>query len=69
MSVREMEALTVGLDETMDMDMINQGPQFIAYMVSELQKSEVPLITPAGGLGCHVNAMRFVDHICHTALH
>jgi tryptophanase len=26
MSVREMEALTIGLDETMDEDMINQGP-------------------------------------------
>ena len=33
MSVREMEAITVGLEETMDEDMINQGPQFIAYMV------------------------------------
>ena len=63
MSVREMEALTVGLDETMDEDMINQGPQFIAYMVDELVKRGIPVITPAGGLGCHVNAMRFLDHI------
>ena len=30
MSVREMEAMTVGLEETMDENMINQGPQFIA---------------------------------------
>ena len=30
MSVREMEAIAVGLDETMDENMINQGPQFIA---------------------------------------
>jgi tryptophanase len=29
MSVREMEALTVGLQETMDPDVIIQGPQFI----------------------------------------
>ncbi len=63
MSVREMEAMTVGLDETMDEDMINQGPQFIAYMVDELTKRGVPVITPAGGLGCHVDAKRFVDHI------
>ena len=33
MSVREMEALAVGLEETMDEDMINQGPEFIACMV------------------------------------
>lgn len=63
MSVREIEALTVGLGETMDEDVINQGPQFIAYMVDQLLGRGIPVITPAGGLGCHVDAMRFVDHI------
>ncbi|MCG6203712.1 tryptophanase [Rhodopseudomonas sp. HC1] len=63
MSVREMEALTVGLDETMDEEMINQGPMFIGYMVEQLEERGVPVITPAGGLGCHVDAKRFVDHI------
>lgn len=43
--------------------MINQGPQFIAYMSDELQKKGVPVVTPAGGLGCHLNAMEFVKHI------
>ena len=63
MSVREMEAMTVGLEETMDMDMISQGPEFIAYMTQELIKRGVPVITPPGGLGCHINAMEFVKHI------
>ena len=63
MSVREIEAITVGLDETMDENMINQGPQFIAYMCKKLQEAGVPVITPPGGLGCHLNAMEFVDHI------
>lgn len=63
MSVREMEAITVGLDETMDENMINQGPQFIQYMSDELIKRGVPVVTPAGGLGCHINAMEFVDHL------
>ncbi len=63
MSVREMEALAVGLEETMDEEMINQGPQFIAYMVDELQKIGVPVVTPAGGLGCHINAMEFLEHV------
>lgn len=63
MSIREMEALTVGLDETMDEEMINQGPQFIAYMVEELQKRGVPVVTPPGGLGCHLNAMEFLAHV------
>ena len=63
MSVREMEAMVVGLDETMDENMVNQGPQFIAYMAEELMKKGVPVVTPPGGLGCHINAMEFVDHI------
>ena len=63
MSVREMEAMTVGLEETMDEDMINQGPQFIEYMVEELQKKGVPVVTPGGGLGCHLNASAFLPHV------
>lgn len=63
MSVREMEAITVGLEETMDLDMISQGPSFIAYMVDELVARGVPMITPPGGLGAHVNAMEFLDHV------
>lgn len=66
MSVREMEAITVGLEETMDFNMINQGPIFISYMVDELIKRNVPVVTPAGGLGVHLNAMEFVSHIPQT---
>lgn len=63
MSVREMEALTIGLDETMDEEIINQGPQFTAFMVDELIKNGIPVVTPAGGLGCHVDAMKFLEHV------
>jgi tryptophanase len=63
MSVREMEALTVGLDETLDIDMISQAPQFINHMVDELSALNIPVVTPAGGLGCHLNAKEMLDHI------
>lgn len=63
MSVREIEALTVGLEETMDEDMISQGPLFTEYMVNKLKAAGVPVVTPAGGLGCHVDAMAFLDHV------
>ncbi|MGM0603408.1 MAG: tryptophanase [Bacillota bacterium] len=66
MSVREMEAIAVGLEETMDENMVNQGPQFIKFMAEELKKNGVPVVTPPGGLGCHVDAMQFVDHIPQT---
>jgi len=63
MSVREMEAMTVGLEETMDETVISQGPQFIEFMVNELKKRGVPVVTPPGGLGCHINARKFLAHI------
>ena len=66
MSIREIEAMAVGLDETMDENMINQGPQFIEFMVNELVKNGVPVITPPGGLGCHLDAMQFIPHVPQT---
>ena len=63
MSVREMEAIAVGLEETLDFDNICQGPQFIEYMTNELLKAGVPVVTPSGGLGCHIDAMEFLSHV------
>ena len=66
MSVKEMEAITVGLDETMEMDVISQGPIFIDYAVKEMVKEGIPMITPGGGLGAHIDANRFCDHLPYT---
>ena len=63
MSVKEMEAMTVGFEESMDMDVISQGPQFIDYAVKQLDAYGVPVITPGGGLGAHLDASQFVAHI------
>ena len=63
MSVKEMEAMTVGFDESMDMDIISQGPQFIDYCVKELDNYGIPVITPPGGLGAHLDAMQICSHI------
>lgn len=63
MSVREMEALTVGLEETMDEDVISQGPEFIRYMVEQLAALGIPVVTPAGGLGCHIDAAAFLPQV------
>lgn len=63
MSVKEMEAMTVGFDESMDMDVISQGPQFIKYCVDKLDEYGVPVITPGGGLGAHLDASEICSHI------
>ncbi|MBQ0072486.1 MAG: tryptophanase [Spirochaetales bacterium] len=63
MSVKEMEALTVGFEETLNMDVISQGPQFIDYCVKQLDAYGIPVITPGGGLGAHLDASQICDHI------
>jgi tryptophanase len=47
----------------LDFNVINQTPLFVDALAKELQAKNVPIVTPAGGLGCHVNAMKFCDHI------
>jgi tryptophanase len=63
MSVREIEAMAVGLRETCDDTVISQSPSFIEYAVNSLDKAGVPVITPAGALGCHIDAMGFLSHV------
>jgi len=66
MSVREIEAIAVGLYETLDETVISQSPNFIAFLVDTLKSHGVPMITPAGVLGAHVDAMSFCSHIPQT---
>ncbi len=66
MSVREIEAMAVGLLETCDDTVISQSPSFIKYAVDNLDAAGVPVITPAGALGCHIDAMGFLPHISQT---
>ena len=65
MEVRSMEAMAVGLYESLDMEYISQGPEFIAYLVKELDDYGVPVIKPAGGLGAHLNCSEIVPNIPH----
>ena len=63
MSTREMEAVAIGLEEATDIDMISHGPEFIAEFARILQEYNIPIVTPPGGLGLHINAREFVSHI------
>ena len=63
MSTKEIEAMAVGLEEMTQMDVAGSSPEFILYMVERMQEYGVPVVTPAGGLACHVNARAFVPHI------
>ncbi len=63
MSMKEMEAITVGLYEAQDEDYISQSPSFIKYFVEEAVKMGIPMVTPPGVLGAHIDAHKFCEHI------
>jgi tyrosine phenol-lyase len=63
MSVREIEAMAVGINETCDETVISQSPLFIAYAVNQLDEAGIPVITPPGALGCHIDAKGFLSHV------
>lgn len=62
-SVKEIEAMAVGIYETLDPDNIRQNPEFIAFMVNGCVDKGIPMVTPPGVLGAHVDAMAFCEHI------
>jgi len=66
MSIREVEAMAVGLYETLDETIISQSPTFIKYLVDSLDAKGIPMIKPAGVLGAHVDAMQLCAHIPQT---
>jgi tryptophanase len=63
MSTKEIEAMAVGLDEMTQTEVAGSSPEFIKYFVERLQEFGVPVVTPPGGLACHVNAREFLSHI------
>jgi tryptophanase len=63
MSVREIEALAVGMQETTDETVISQSPSFIAYLANKLDQRGIPVILPPGALGCHIDCMGFLPHV------
>ncbi len=63
MSTKEVEAMAVGIREMVDLDVAGSGAEFVRYFVGRLAERGVPVVTPPGGLACHVDAMRFLPHI------
>jgi tyrosine phenol-lyase len=63
MSTKEVEAMAVGLREMTDPMVAGSGAEFVRYFVERLCEEGVPVVTPAGGLACHIDARRFAPHI------
>jgi tryptophanase len=66
MSIKEVEAMSVGLQEMTEFNVASASPEFIEYFVRRLLENGLPAVTPAGGLACHLDAKRFLPHLPQT---
>ncbi len=63
MSVKEVEAMAVGLRDIIDEDVAGCSVRQVKYFANRLLKHDVPVVTPPGGLACHLDARMFLPHI------
>ncbi len=63
MSTKEVEAMAVGIREMMDVNVAGASVDFIRYFAERLIERGVPVVTPPGGLACHLDAARFLPHL------
>jgi len=63
MSQREVGAMAVGMREMVDPDLAGCAVEQIKYFVNKLVEAGVPVVTPPGGLACHLDAMKFLPHV------
>jgi len=63
MSVKEVEAMSVGLRDITDEDVAGCSVRQVKYFVNRLLEYDVPVVTPPGGLACHLDARRFLPQV------
>jgi tryptophanase len=66
MSSKEIEAMAVGMREMTELEIACSSADAIKFFADRLIEKGVPVVTPAGGLACHIDAMRFIPHIPQT---
>jgi tryptophanase len=66
MSMREVGAMGVGVREMVDPELAGCAVEQIKYFVNRLKETGIPVVTPPGGLACHLNAREFLPHISQS---
>lgn len=66
MSMREIGAMAVGVREMVDPDVAGCSIEQIKYFVNRLVEMGIPVVTPPGGLACHLDATKFLPSIPPT---
>lgn len=63
MSMREIGAMAVGMREMVDPSVAGCAVEQVKYFVNRLVEAGIPVVTPPGGLACHLDARRFLPHV------
>jgi len=63
MSTKEIEAMAVGLREMTDLNVAGSAAEFVKYFAERLIDTKIPVVTPPGGLACHLDAKLFLPHL------
>jgi len=66
MSSKEIEAMAVGMREMTELEIAGSSADAIKFFIDRLLEKKVPVVTPAGGLAAHLDAMRFIPHVPQT---
>jgi len=61
MSTKEIEAMAVGIREMTQYSVAGSSADMIQYFVEQLKARNIPVVTPPGGLACHIDATRFLS--------
>ncbi len=59
-SFEQMEAMAVGIREMTDISVAGAVPEQVKFFVRRCVEEKIPVVTPAGGLACHVDAKMFL---------
>ncbi len=60
---RDLEALAVGLEESIDIDYLRYRTRSIAYFAERLEEVGVPVVQPPGGHAVYLDAGDFLSHV------
>ena len=63
MAGRDMEALAIGLKESMQFEYIQHRIMQVRYLGDRLLEAGVPIVEPVGGHAVFLDARRFCDHL------